>query len=510
MHKLAQSVLAYIRKNDLLRPGDRVGVAVSGGADSVALLRLMLELRDELGILPSLVHLNHELRGADSDADERFVRELANTHALEVIVASQDVKALAAERKLSLEAAAREARYTFFESLLKTRESEKIATAHTVDDQAETVVLRLLRGTGFRGLGGIRPRLFIRDAAATACGEIIRPLLNATRDAVRDYLADARQNWREDKTNDDLKYTRNRVRQLLMPLLQKEFNPAIAEKLSELAEIAQGEELFWKEECARLLNEIGRINKMGWPDVSFYPPIANSANLPSPITLPAGPGTVQTRPQGKFAIDIGLNLEKFRELPLAVQRRVLQSLDRFGIEMEFKSIDEIIRLVGGHTGSPQEVQVPGGWRVICIAEELRFVTGEQHTSTSDYEYELAVPGKVFVIEAGVEIEACVVNGSSETEKYAFQHLVDPRVTCQKWVVRNWRAGERFWPAHTKEPKKIKELLQDRHITGDEKQRWPVIACGGEIIWVRGLGVRRDFQASGAEGVLIRELPGDLN
>ncbi|HXF12749.1 MAG TPA: ATP-binding protein, partial [Terriglobales bacterium] len=119
MHKLAQSVAAYIRKHDLLRPGDRVGIAVSGGADSIALLRLMLELRDELGIVLSVVHLNHKLRGADSDADEQSVCGLAGAYGLEIIAESRDVKAFSADKKLSLEAAAREARYEFFARVLR-------------------------------------------------------------------------------------------------------------------------------------------------------------------------------------------------------------------------------------------------------------------------------------------------------------------------------------------------------------------------------------------------------
>ena len=482
-----------------------MGTAVSGGADSVALLRLMLELRDELGVVLSVVHLNHKLRGADSDADEQFVRELAEAHGLELISENCDVKAYSAEKKLSLEAAAREVRYGFFETLLKKRDLDKIATAHTRDDQAETVILRLLRGTGFRGLGGIRPRLFIRDQAAAACGEIIRPLLSMKRDAVKNYLAQAKQNWREDETNNEVKYTRNRVRQVLMPLLQKEFNPAIAEKLAELAEIARGEEQFWKTECTRLLREISKMNKMAWANATSYPPLPDPTNLLAQIKHPAGPLIGETRPQGRFAIDIGLNLKDFRKLPLAVQRRLLQSLERFRIEMEFKNIEEVTRLVADHTGPPQEVRLPSGWRVICTGEELRFVTDDEHASPADYEYDLPVPGKITVTEAGIELETFVVNGASETQRYNPQHLVDARFAKRGLVVRNWRAGERFWPAHTKEPKKIKELLQDRHITGDEKQRWPVIASGDEILWLRGFGVRQDFQANGNEGVLIREL-----
>ena len=162
MHKLAQSVLSDIHNKDLLRPGDRVGVAVSGGADSVALLRLMIELRSELGIVLSVIHLNHNLRGPESDADEQFVRELAAAHRLEFICENRDVRAYATAKKVGLEAAARKVRYEFFGELLSGN-LDRIATGHTLDDQAETVLLKFMRGAGTRGLAGIYPRVAISN-----------------------------------------------------------------------------------------------------------------------------------------------------------------------------------------------------------------------------------------------------------------------------------------------------------------------------------------------------------
>src|SRR5689334_18758621 len=151
-----QAMLAYIRRHGLMRPGDRVGVAVSGGADSVALLRLLLEARAELGVVLSVVHFNHKIRGAEADADEQFVRELAGQHGLEFHCDSDDVPAFAEENKLSLEDAARRLRYFFFDRL--TGDSvDRVATAHTRNDQAETVLMRLLRGSGTKGLAGVYP-----------------------------------------------------------------------------------------------------------------------------------------------------------------------------------------------------------------------------------------------------------------------------------------------------------------------------------------------------------------
>ena len=161
MQTLAQRVTRYIRRHKLLNPGDRVGVAVSGGADSVALLRLLLELRTELGVVLSVVHFNHKLRGTQADDDEQFVADLASQNKLEFRSESRDVRAYAAAKHLSVETAAREMRYQFFRRLLLERRANRVATAHTVDDQAETVLLRVVRGAGTRGLAGIYPQLSV-------------------------------------------------------------------------------------------------------------------------------------------------------------------------------------------------------------------------------------------------------------------------------------------------------------------------------------------------------------
>jgi tRNA(Ile)-lysidine synthase len=262
VHKLARLVVRYIRRHDLLRPGDRVGVAVSSGADSVALLRLLIELRPELGLVLSVVHLNHKLRETESDQDEQFVREMAASHGLEFVIESHDAKAYAAEKKLSLETAARRLRYEFFERLLQTRELDKIATAHTIDDQAETVVLKLARGTGTRGLAGIYPKLVIshQPSAVSTTSQInsaiVRPLLSTSRKELEAYLAEIGQSWREDSSNRDLRHTRNRVRHGIIPRLQKHVNPAVRETLAEAAEIARAEEEYWTETVARLLPEL--------------------------------------------------------------------------------------------------------------------------------------------------------------------------------------------------------------------------------------------------------------
>jgi tRNA(Ile)-lysidine synthase len=465
VHKLAQSVLAYIRQHDLLHPGDRIGVAVSGGVDSVALLRLLIYLRPEIGLVLFVVHLNHKLRGEESDLDEQFVRELAAKHGLELFSESRDVNAYAAEKKLSLETAARQVRYEFFDARLGAGDLNKIATAHTIDDQAETVILKLARGAGTRGLAGIYPKISIQHSALNIQpnAAIVRPFLSTTHDELRAYLAEIGQSWREDSSNRDLRHMRNRVRHGILPRLEEHVNPAVRDALADAAEIARAEEEYWNQQMKLLLPDL-------W-------------------SMTGEAGT--------------LNGARFRKLPPAVRRRIVRAAaESLGIGLGFRQVEDVLALEDG-----AHVALRDSWTASRHSGEIEFRRASAGQSETDYEYQLPIPGTVQVSEAGVVLEALLVD-SVDNGRYVAEHLLDRAAMNAGLIVRPWRAGERFWPAHSKDPKKIKELLQDRHITGSDKKAWPVVACGGEVVWVRGLGVRRDFQAKKTSGVLIRELPLD--
>jgi len=464
MRWLAQHVLAFIQKEDLLRAGDRVGVAVSGGADSVGLLRILLEFGRELGVVLSVLHLNHQLRGEESDGDEQFVRSLAIGCGLEICCQSRDVASHAAAHKLSLETAARELRYEFFRNRLREANFEKIATAHTVDDQAETVLLKLVRGAGTRGLAGIYPRISVERTSTNITQEaaIVRPLLGTRRADLIAYLQEIGQDWREDSTNRDLRHTRNRVRHGILARLAEELNPQVRERLGEAAEIARAEEEFWQHELGRWLPHTWHRDSQG--------------------------GTLDVR--------------KAEELPLAVRRRLIRAVgESIGVNLDFRQVEEMLRL---HEEG-QRVALPAGWLALRHKDELR-LRRENEAKALDYEYELPLPGRIAVREAAVEVEAFEVRHEGPEQRYDAEHLLDVSLARRGLRIRNWRPGDRFWPAHSKEPKKIKELLQDRQITGEEKRLWTVVASGEEIVWMRGFGVRRDYQAAGAEGVLIREFP----
>jgi len=451
VQSLPESVTAYIHKRRLLKAGDRVGTAVSGGADSVALLRLLLELRKQLGIVLSVVHFNHKLRGADSDADEHFVAELARRHKLELHADSTDVAAFALKRHLSLETAAREARYEFFRRLLRGGRVNRIATAHTLDDQAETVLLRIMRGAGTRGLAGIYPQLSVEGSQFS----VIRPLLGTRRKDLEAYLRELGQDWREDASNRDLRHARNRIRHGILPRMERNLNPLVREALAETAEIARAEEEYWEQEVTKV--------------------------LPAPI-----------RPT--------LKLTTLRGLPLAMQRRVIRLIaESVGIRLEFRHVEEILQLASGESAA-----LPKDWLASRKKDELRFEHCAEKKRT-DYEYSLPVPGAVDVPETGSRFESVLI---SEKGAYNPDHLLNRTALRDELCVRNWRPGDRFWPPHTKAEKKIKELLQERHLTGAEKTGWPVVVSGSAIVWVRGFAVPRALRAESKtnQAVLIREIP----
>src|SRR5579864_954304 len=223
----------------MFQTGQRVGVAVSGGADSVCLLHVLVELGPRWNLRLSVLHLNHQLRGEESREDARFVAELAARLGLPFYLGEADVGRIARKSGDNLEQAARNERSRFFLDYLRSGAADRIALGHTRSDQAETVLFRFLRGSGSAGLAGIRP--------VTTDG-FVRPLLNVDRANIEQYLRERNITWREDSTNLSLDFARNRIRRELLPMLEREWNPAIAETLAHTAEWAREEEAYWEAE----------------------------------------------------------------------------------------------------------------------------------------------------------------------------------------------------------------------------------------------------------------------
>jgi tRNA(Ile)-lysidine synthase len=473
VERLRKSVLEYIRKHQLLRAGDRVGVAVSGGADSVALLRLLLELRKKVGFVLSVVHFNHQLRGAESDGDEQFVAMLARRHKLDLFHETGDVAAHAAEKHLSLETAAREMRYRYFRQLLLEGRLNRIATGHTLDDQAETVLLKMVRGAGSRGLAGIYPKLAVSRSQLSAPSSsqrpdvsIVRPLLGTRRRDLEAYLVALEQGWREDKSNRDLRHMRNRVRHGILPRLERYLNPAVRQAFAETAEIALAEEQYWEKEVARALLVAWKTGAVGG----------------------------------------GLNLSVLADLPLALQRRVVRAAsESLGFRLDFHHVEEILALCSSPGGSARSAMLPDGWVVSRKKADLHFESRDGTCEEREYEYRLCVPGSVEVRETHSRFESILVPGKA-AEGYNPEDLLDRGLLATELKVRNWRPGDRFWPAHTKAAKKIKELLQERHVAGPERKLWPVVVSGTDVVWVRGFPAPSRFRPGSFnnKAILLRE------
>jgi tRNA(Ile)-lysidine synthase len=454
---LASAVLAHIRKHALLKAGDRVGIAVSGGADSVALLRLLLDLRSEIGVVLSVVHFNHQLRGADSDADAQFTADIARHHKLDLHCEGGDTAAYAAQKHLSIETAARELRYQYFRQLLAEVRLNRIATAHTLDDQAETVLLKLARGAGSRGLAGIYPELSLAGLENTT---IIRPLLATRRKDLEAYLRNLGQSWREDSSNRDLRHARNRVRHGILPRLERFLNPAVRETLSETAEIARAEEDYWRREVAQVLRQI-------WCQQS---------------------GT--------------MNIVALSALPLALQRRVIRAAcESVGLRLEFRHVEEILALTFSLTA--KSIELPSGWMVSRKKHDLRLK--RKSAAAPDYEYLLSVPGSILVPEINSRFAAVVVP-RNRPGAYNPDDSLSRALLGKELCVRNWRPGDRFWPAHTKAPRKVKELLPAGQLSS-ERKLWPVLVDGREVVWVRGLATPAKLQPQNEdEAIMIDVAP----
>jgi tRNA(Ile)-lysidine synthase len=421
-------------RTNLFRPGLRIAVAVSGGADSVALLRCMLEERPKLGIVLSVVHVHHGIREA-AEEDAAFVGKLAEAHDLPFYLHRTDAPAAAASLHETLEEAARNLRYAFFRKLMGDGLVDAVATAHTLDDQAETVLHKLLRGAWTEGLSGIHPVLTLDP------GSILRPFLDNSHAEVEAWLLQLKQPWREDASNQDLAHTRNRIRLQLLPLLRT-FNPQIAAQLARLAAISADEEAYWQGELQRLLPALllpGRPTRGGGRSASTHP-------------------EEQT---------VAIEQVRLRELQPAVARRVLRAAARcLGARLSFEHTEQLLAMAGpSRTG---KFDLPGGISVERSLREIR-LTRLSTPPTVGPELHFQLPGDIRAPEYGVCLQ-----GESTAEASA--------------ILRPWKAGDRLTLQHSRSPKKVADLLDRLHVIGAERKNWPVVESGGKIVWMRGVEV----------------------
>jgi tRNA(Ile)-lysidine synthase len=498
---LARRLLESLKRAGMLRAGERLGVGVSGGADSVALLLLLLELRDELGIVLSLAHLNHKLRGAASDADEKFVRQLAAKHGLMFHGESMDVAARAKREKTNLEDAGRRARYEFFSRLVAEGKVDRVAVAHTADDQAETVLAHILRGTGLAGLGGIHPRT----------ESVVRPLLGVRRAELRAYLRSKKQKWREDATNQDTARTRARIRKKLLPLLEKQFQSGVVEHLGSLAEFAREDEEFL-ELLAREHCEL----------------LARRTNVDTRISV--GDLLQPLKRQNTYTKDAeGTENTEKRDETSALTKRMLRRLieeRKSGTgQITGQHIAAVLELARrGENG--KSVQLPGGVDVRRERNDMVFCgnssrpalrTSGKHTEkktfAAEYEYKLDFTntrnGDVIlpVPQAQCVFRLRVIDWPAQRGETSKSGAVLDRDRLRlPLVLRNWRFGDKLQPAGHQKAHKLKRLLNEKRISRWERDGWPVLTSGGVLVWARGFPVAAGFAANEGTrtGILIAE------
>jgi len=438
-------------------PGMRIAVACSGGADSVALLRALLEKRGALGLVLSIAHMNHGIRGAEADADQAFVEALAVRFDLPIRNRRVDTPASAEAKHQGLEEAARRLRYAWFRELLAGGDADAVVTAHTLDDEAETVLHRLIRGAWTEGLGGIFPALELDPKQP---GLILRPFLATTRREIEAWIGQIGQPWREDATNLDTAFTRNRIRHQLLPALA-EYNPQIQKQLAQLASIARDEEAYWQAELARLLP---------------------SVLLPGKPVRGGGRATGTLPGDQPFAIEV----ERLRGLHPAMRRRVLRAAaERLGVSIGFEGTERLLELCGlvapgkdKAVSSGPKLQLERGLRAERTPREVRLSkvdpeSTERGGETSAHpEYTLPIPGTVSAPAFGLRLEAAVGRA--------------PLAPLPEARLRAERAGDRVVLRHSRSRLKIKEALRRARLP--IAAVCPVLEWQGEIVWMPGVAL----------------------
>lgn len=449
---MLERVAAAITRYCMFRPGDTVAVAVSGGADSVALLDILIRLAPRWNLKLRVAHLNHRLRGEESEADARFVAELAAGYGLAFDLRQSDVSALAAAGGENLEQAARRARLAFFDELIRRGLARRVALGHTRSDQAETVLFRLLRGSGIAGLAGIWP--------VTENG-LVRPLIDLSREQVRAYLAERNLAWREDATNRQLELARNRIRHELLPRLARDFNPELVQALARVAAVAQAEELYWKKEIDRLA--AGELQRQGEA--------------------------------------ILLRCSRLRELPEAVSRRLLRraiELAKGSVRaVEFDHLERLIELAAARRGTGGAA-LPG-LRVERSFDWLRLAPAGEPPPAGFPEIPLvapgtyAVPGRPWRLRLDIAFwEEGFPAGKGGYNTGGGSDL-DFSLATGGLQLRSWRAGDAYRPAGQSDAVKLKELFHRARIPLWDRRGWPIITYGGRIVWVWRFGVAESFE-----------------
>ena len=451
-----QKVLRFIKQHRLVTAGEKLVVAVSGGPDSVCLLHILVKLQKELNVELHVAHLNHQLRGAESEADAAYVADLARRLGVPATVASRDVMAFQSRHRLSPEEAAREVRYSFLAQVAADIGAARVAVGHTADDHVETILMHLIRGSGTRGLRGLRP--VSRWQSSDHSLIIVRPLLELSREETTAYCRRHRLHPRTDTSNLSTEPFRNRIRHHLLPELRK-YNPQVAEALLRTARIATDDLDFIDAGVARLRD--GVVHQEGGAVIIDK---AGFATLPSALK---------------------------RHLLRAAMESLLGNLK----DIEAGHIEDIIAALDKPAG--KVIGLPDG--MSFAIEYDRYVLSPDPASLCPFppleaDTELNIPGHTGI--SGWDIEAAVISPTAAKDEGGksgeFTACFDYDETGKRLTVRRRRPGDRFQPLGMKQPKKLNAFMIDTRIPQSWRRRIPIVCSPEEILWV--VGYRIDERA----------------
>lgn len=456
---LLEKIYQYIQINNMIRPHDKVLVAVSGGPDSVALLHILNHLKERLKISLHAAHLNHMLRGEESRADAQFVRELCRQWEIPCTDAAIDVPRYQKEQGLSCEAAAREVRYRFLLETASQCQAQRIALGHHADDQAETILLNLLRGAGSRGLSGISP---VRD------GIYIRPLLEVRRGDIEKYCRENHLSYRIDSTNRKAIYQRNKIRMHLIPWLEKEYNPEIVLALGRLANLLREEDRLLEKQANDALKLLTVFDEQ----------------------------------------DIILKQELFINLPLALQRRVIrrawEKLVGSKRNLSFEHVEAIINMANQR--SPNTVELPEGINCQIAYSKIKFQKRSNRQEVADYCYPIKIPGVTRLHELGLAITAKLYHADeikvNPADLPANEALLDYSKTGPELFARKRKKGDKFYPYGATGAVKLKKFFINQKVPREKRDLIPLICKDNQIVWVGGLRIGEYWKVTEQTKVLL--------
>jgi len=447
MMNLETKIRETIQKYGMLSHGDSVLLGVSGGPDSVALFHLMLGLREELGLRMAVAHLIHGLRGDEAREDARFVAHLADQWAIPFYLKEVDLPRVKLARgKGNMEALGRKERYDFFAHVAENCTLNKVATAHTRDDQAETVVMWFLRGSGRRGLSGISPVRHLKgEGTGPSDSLLVRPLIEASRQEILAYLVDRNLDYRTDSTNLDCRLLRNWTRHQLLPQLRERIDGGVSGRLAQLAEIFRDEEKLLHEITQRSLERLG----------------------------------------GDGSLMVGALLREDKAMQRRLIRAWVESNDHSLRGMAFSTVEMVLDFMA-QGPSQGRLSLPMGWDLVKEYDAIRLErTRRIKPGQICYSYTLPREGALVVPEAGVRFQSL---RSSYVSPHArpqneFEAFFDSSSLPEPLTVRNFRTGDCFQPLGMTGHKKVKDLFIDKKIPLSVRRTLPILVAGEEVLWI---------------------------